>query len=255
MSNAVLTLLERHRSIRRYKSDPIPRETIETIIAAGQRAATSSNMQYGTAVVVERADTRARLAELCGDQAFIREAPVFIAWCADRSRMERACKQRGYNQDSRFVEAMLVAAVDVALMMQNATVAAESLGLGCCYIGGIRDNPDAIIDLLELPKLVFPISGMTLGVPDHEPMLRPRLPLEAVLHWERYDASHERPLFEAYDETMAKTGIYGGRQVPAPGRPAVSEDYSWREHSARRVSQPRRTTLRETLRAQGFDLA
>jgi FMN reductase (NADPH) len=126
--------------------------------------------------------------------------------------------------------------------------------LGCCYIGGIRDHPDAIIDLLELPKLVFPVSGMTVGVPDHEPILRPRLPLDAVLHWERYDASRERPLLEAYDEAMAKTGIYDGRQVAAPGKPGVSEDYSWREHSARRVSQPRRTALRDVLRGQGFGL-
>ena len=128
------------------------------------------------------------------------------------------------------------------------------LGLGICYIGAIRNRPQEVIDLLELPRLVFPIAGMTVGWPAVEPMVRPRLPLSAVLHWERYDRSHEDETLAEYDRAMVATGIYDGRQVATPGKDGEMEDYGWTEHSARRVSQPARTHLREVLLAQGFEL-
>ena len=138
--------------------------------------------------------------------------------------------------------------------MQNACLAAESLGLGTCYIGGIRNHPEQIISLLELPPLVFPISGMTLGWPDADPFIRPRLPVEAVLHWERYDTSEEEKHLRAYDRAMIETGIYKGRQVPVPGIEGEVEDYGWQEHSARRTSTAYRTEMKGILKKRGFAL-
>ena len=191
---------------------------------------------------------------LCGNQEHIAQAPIFLAWCADLARLDRACQVRGYEQVTEYVESFLLAAVDTSLAMQNAALAAESMGLGMCYIGAIRNRPQEVIDLLELPRLVFPIAGMTLGWPAVEPMLRPRLPLSAVLHWERYDRSREDEALAEYDRAMVATGIYDGRQVAVPGKEGQMEDYGWTEHSARRVSQPARTLLREVLLAQGFEL-
>ena len=144
-----------------------------------------------------------------------------------------------------------MAAVDAAIAMQTAALAAESLGLGMCYIGGIRNDPEQVIELLELPRLVFPLSGMTLGWPAVEPFIRPRLPLGAVLHWERYDVGAEAEALAAYDRAMVDTGIYQGRQVPVPGVEG-EVDYGWQEHSARRVSKPARPHLRGVLSRQGF---
>jgi FMN reductase (NADPH) len=186
MTNPVITQIHAHRSIRAYKAEPVPDTLIETIVAAGQRASTSSNLQLTTVIAVREADRRAQLAAHCGDQAHIRQAPVFLAWCADLRRLELACTHQGYTQETGYVENFLVAAVDAAIMMQTAALAAEALGLGICYIGGIRNQPQAVIELLGLPRLVFPISGMTVGWPDAEPMLRPRLGLDAILHWEQY---------------------------------------------------------------------
>jgi FMN reductase (NADPH) len=254
MNTPTITQIHKHASVRQYTSDPVPVSCIETIVVAGQRSATSSNLQMYGVVVVTDADKRARLAAWCGDQAHIVQAPVFLAWCADLSRLHRVCAMRGYTQVTAYVENFLVAVVDVALMMQNATLAAESLGLGCCYIGAIRNQPQNVIDLLQLPRLVFPIAGMTLGWPATRPMTRPRLPLRAVLHWERYDPTGEEEALREYDRVMAATGIYEGRQVPVPGAPNSMEDYSWMEHSARRVSQARRQSLRQVLESQGFPL-
>jgi FMN reductase (NADPH) len=254
MSTATIEQISCHASLRAYKPDPVPADMVETIVTAGQRASTSSNLQAYSVVAVTDAAKRARLAELCGNQNHIRQAPVFLAWCADLSRLDRACEMRGYRQVTDYVESFLVAAADAAIAMQNATLAAESLGLGMCYIGAIRNHPEDVIELLELPRLVFPISGMTLGWPAVEPFIRPRLPLNVVLHWERYDLTGEAETLAEYDRAMIETGIYDGRQVPVPGLDGEMEDYGWLEHSARRASKPTRTGLRQVLSQQGFEL-
>ena len=249
-----IELIHRHASVRSYRTDPVSVEQVEAIVAAGQRSSTSSNLQMFSVVAVADQATRQQLAVLCGNQEHIAQAPVFLAWCADLARLDRACQLRGYEQVTRYMESFLLAAVDTSLAMQNSALAAESMGLGMCYIGAIRNRPQEVIDLLELPRLVFPIAGMTLGWPAVEPILRPRLPLSAVLHWEHYDCTREDEMLAEYDQAMVATGIYNGRQVAAPGKEGQMEDYGWTEHSVRRVSQPARTHLREVLLAQGFEL-
>jgi len=253
MENAILEQLHAHASVRHYKPDPVPAAMVETIVAAAQCASTSSNMQSYSVVAVTDPDRRTKLASLCGDQQHIQEAPVFLAWCADLARMQHICALRGCTQVTDYVENFLVAAVDAALASQNAAAAAESLGLGVCYIGYIRNIPEAVIDLLQLPPLVFPITGMTLGYPSKPPHRRPRLPLASILHWDTYHAPLEDDL-RAYDRAMLATGIYKGRQVPVPGKPGELEEYGWLEHSARRASQAERTGLRAALEKQGFGL-
>jgi FMN reductase (NADPH) len=253
-TNAVIDQLNQHASVRSYKPDPIPREWIEAIVAAGQRAATSSNLQMYAAIAVTDSTIRKELAHWCGDQKHIEEAPVFIAWCADLSKLDRACALRDLPHVSEYVENFVLATVDVALVMQNAAVAAESLGLGICYIGGIRNNPREVIRLLDMPRHMFPVAGMTFGFPARVGRQRPRLPLRAVLHWEKYSPDGVDEALHEYDRAMAATGIYDHRQAPVSGRPGEMEEYGWLEHSARRVSQPSRTHLREVLREQGFEL-
>lgn len=253
-TSATIEQIYSHGSIRKYKSDPVPREMVEAIVSAGQRSSTSSNLQSYSVVAVTDGETRAQLAQLCGNQDHIRQAPVFLAWCADYNRLEQVCRLRGYDVDSRYVESFLVAAVDAAITMQTATIAAESLGLGMCYIGAIRNNPSEIIELLKLPRRVFPISGMTLGWPAVDARFRPRLPLSEVLHWDTYDREGQQEALGQYDEAMRATGIYHGRQVQRPGSDSDYEEYGWLEHSARRVSKAKRVQLRQCITKQGFDL-
>jgi hypothetical protein len=170
------------------------------------------------------------------------------------ARLELVCQLRGYIQMTEYAENFLIAAIDMSIAAQNAALAAESLGLGICYIGSIRNNPIEVIAMLGLPRLTFPITGMTLGWPDKQSNIKPRLPLQTVLHWETYDRAIEDDDLRAYDATMIATGIYKGRQVPVPGRPEEMEGYSWMEHSARRVSQALRTELCAALKKQGFNL-
>lgn len=255
MANETLDLIKRHASVREFRPDPVPPSMVEEIISAAQHTSTSSNLQLWSVIAVTDLELKARLAELAANQAFIVSAPVFLIWYADLSRLDRVAELRGYTQVTEHVESFLVAAVDTAIAAQSAALAAESMDLGVCYVGAVRNQPAEIIAALGLPRLTFPIAGMALGYPIRRPLAKPRLPLRAVLHWQRYDGSGEDAALIAYDRIMAATGIYDGRQVPVPGKPGMTEDYGWLEHSARRASKAVRTHLRKVLEDQGFKLA
>ncbi len=243
-----------HGSIRKYKAEPVPQSIIEKIISAAQRSSTSSNLQTYSVVAVMDKNRREELASLCGNQEHIGLAPVFLAWCADLNRLDRVCQMRGYEQVTSYAENFIVSAVDAAIAMQTATIAAESLGLGMCYIGAIRNNPAEVIKILELPRLVFPISGMTLGWPAAAARYRPRLPLREVLHWEVYNRESQDEALRQYDREMIATGIYKGRQVQVPGSEDEWEELGWMEQSAKRASRSIRVDLRSKLFDQGFGL-
>jgi FMN reductase (NADPH) len=254
MTNPTLNLIHAHASVRQFKAIPVSQEMIETIVSAAQRASTSSNLQTYSVIVTTESENLEKLAIISSNQEHVRTAPVFLTWCADLARLQKVCLMRNYEQNTSFFENFLIAAVDAVLAAQNAALAAESLGLGICYIGGIRNNPKEVIKLFELPKLVFPITGMTIGWPVGESQIHPRLPLNAILHREKYDGSvYEKALLD-YDQAMYDTGIYNNRQVPIPDRNGEMENYGWLEHTARRVSQIIRPELREEIQKQGFGL-
>lgn len=251
MTTPTIELINKHGSVRDYKKDPVPDNWIETIVSAGQRASSSSNLQTYSVVVTTDPEKKAKVQEISGGQSHIFQAPVFLLWCADFSRLKRVCDHQGYDIEAGYFENFMVATVDAAITMQNAALAAESLGLGFCYIGALRNDPDGIRELFQLPELVFPVCGMTLGWAKEQPAVRPRLPLKSVLHWDKYEEDDLAYLLE-YDQAMIATGIYGGRQVDRNDRDPA--DYGWMEHSARRVSKPSRPNLKQAILKSGFEL-
>lgn len=198
----VVELLKGHRSIRKFTDEPISDEMVSEIMSAGLAAATSSNLQGATVIRVRNAETRAAIATLAGGQTYVETAAAFFVWCADLHRSAVACEMGGGELSAGMTEHFVIAAVDCALAAQNAVVAAESLGLGICYIGGIRNDPQQMAELLELPEQVFPVFGLCLGWPDQDPELKPRLPLNVTLKEERYDETSDRAGIVAYDEQM-----------------------------------------------------
>ncbi len=202
--NSTIETLKDHRSIRQYEDRPLPDGLLEELVTCGQRASTSSNMQTYSVIHVAEPQRKERLAKLCGDQAQIHQSAAFLVFCADLNRCRLAGKLRGTDQiDGGYAEALLVATVDAALVMQNVAVAAESVGLGICMIGAIRNHPRDVGDLLGLPDLTYAVSGLCLGYPAQDPASKPRLPVEAVLHRERYlqEGDHSAVL-ETYDRSM-----------------------------------------------------
>jgi FMN reductase [NAD(P)H] len=244
--NPVLRSLRSHRSIRRFTSDPITEEQLTTILETAQRASTSSNLQAYSVIVVRDAERKRKLAAVCGNQQQIIDCPVFLAFCADLNRGKVVCDEAGYPYELRHAEPFIMSVIDTAIFGQTAMVAAEGMGLGCCFIGAARNHPFQLAEILGLPPYVFVVFGMTLGHPDtkHPSTLRPRLPHKAVVHREQYDSSSWKDAHREYDEAMKKTGIYAGRRTDLTSRlPGWTEhtpkgNYGWIEHSARRWIDP-----------------
>jgi nitroreductase len=257
-----LDSLRSHRSVRRFTPEPVTDEDLDAILLTAQRASTSSNLQSSSVIVVRDQKKKEALAELCGRQRQIIDCPVFLAHCADLNRAQHLCQTAGYTFDSHFMEYYLLAVIDATIFAQTTLAAAEAIGLGGCMIGGARNDPKEIGELLGLPANVFVVFGMTLGHPLWEkvPPQRPRLPMDAMVHRERYDDSAWRALHSEYDTVMRETGIYNKRRVDLTERVAGWMDktpegeYSWIEHSARRWIDPaaRRETIRSFLDNQGF---
>lgn len=247
----ILALLKSHRSIRKYKPEPIPDNLLENILTSARQAPTSSNIQAYSIIVVKDKEKKSKLARYCGDQPWVASCPVFLAVCPDLYRLDQMCRMRNYKINDRYIETFLLAVVDSALVAQNILVAAEGSGLGVCMIGGIRNNPDDVCKLLKIPEKVFPLMGICLGWPDQEPMIKPRLPEPAVVHREEYDHSGFGRLIAEYDSLIKATGLYDDprRKVPSPdGREVSDDDYSWSEHTSRRMAATDPKALRSHMR-------
>lgn len=248
--NETIGTILSHRSVRGYLGDPLPAGALETMIAAAQSASTSSNLQTWSVVAVEHPETKARLAELAGNQAHIRQAPLFLVWLADLARLTDAADARGLPRAGiDYTEMFVMATIDAALAAQNAAVAAESLGLGLVYIGGMRNHPEDVAAALGLPPRTVAVFGMCVGYPDpaRPTAVKPRLPQAAVLHRERYETDQAAPI-ATYNGAMAR--YYTEQQMKVRG--------DWVDHSANRVATPQslsgRHRLLEALRNLGFEL-
>jgi nitroreductase len=243
--NPVMQLLQSHRSIRKFKKTPVDDTIIDEIIRCGQAAATSSNLQATTVIRVRNAETRQKIARLAGDQMYVASAGAFLVFCADLNRPRRACQIQGGNFVSGMTEHFIIATVDVALFAQNCTIAAESLGLGICYIGGIRNNPKRVCTLLNLPDQVYPVFGFCLGYPAQDPQVKPRLPLSVVLKEEQYQNTGDTNGILAYDQTLRdyyKTRTGG------------IKDSCWTEEMKALVGKESRPHMREFLKSRGFTM-
>lgn len=203
--NEHIDLLLSHRSVRGYRADALPDGTLETLVAAAQSAATSSNLQTWSVVAVTDPAKKAVLARVANNQKHIEQCPLFLIWLADVSRNRRLGEQEQVELVSTdYLETFLVAAVDAALAAQNATVAAESLGLSTVYIGALRNDPLKVKELLGLPDGCMAVFGLCVGYAsaDAANEVKPRLPQAAVLHREVYGCADEAALRSAYDVEM-----------------------------------------------------
>jgi nitroreductase len=183
----MLDTIFEHRTIRKYKSDPIPDNILNNILEAGFRASTTGNMQVYSIIVTKNQENRKELCSLHFNQKMVEEAPVLLTFCADFNRFNKWCNQRqaepGYDNFLSF----FTAAIDALLVAQNVALAAESYGLGICYLGTTTYQADKLIDFFKCPQGVVPITTLVVGYPDEKPELTDRLPYEGIVHNEIYN--------------------------------------------------------------------
>lgn len=240
-------LLLKHKSVRSFTGQPLPEGWKEGLIAAAQSASTSSNLQLWSAVAVQDPDRREQIALLCADQNQVRTSSLFLAFCADHYRLRKAAEEQGMDPTGlSFNEMYTMAVVDAALAAERMAVAAESLGLGICYIGALRDKPEEVKELLHLPHGVVGLFGLAIGFPTEKVTdeVKPRIRQESVVFEEFYD---QEVSTAEYDERMK---LYYEAQ-------GMKGDYTWSARSGRRVRADQlgvRQMFGPFVKAQGMDL-
>ncbi|MED3575530.1 NADPH-dependent oxidoreductase [Cytobacillus praedii] len=263
--NQTIETLTSHESVRGFQSKPLPEGALQAITASARSAPTSSNLQAYSIIIVKNEQRKDRLSTLSGNQNFIREAPIFLVFCADINRLKYVTAKQGYTFAAETLEMFLLSAVDASLALQNALVAAESLGLACVPVGSIRNDPKAVVDELKLPIGVFAVAGLAIGF-EREGVRRgvkPRLPEQLTVHDEIYSTENRDQYLNEYDQTMISRKTYDGRRVSLAGEPEKQGvDYGWCEHTARRCTRPEtiaasaslRENLKQTLEELGFSI-
>ncbi len=189
-----------HRSIRKFKEQAIEKSDLELILQAGSRASTTGNMQVYSIVATQQQSVKDQLWEAHFKQDMVKQAPLVLTFVADFNRFNKWCKQRkatpGYDNFLSFY----TASIDALLAAQNVALQAEDLGLGICYLGTTTYMAKQIIHILDLPKGVVPVTTLVVGYPDEMPELTDRLPLEGIVHYEKYQDYQAEAIDRIYSE-------------------------------------------------------
>lgn len=247
MLNQLIDLIQNHRSIRHFEDRPLTDEQIRAIVESAQSAATSSFVQAYTIIGVKDKEKKKKLAEWSGNQHVENNGHLLI-FCADLHRHELIAEMEkvDIHPTLETTETFMVAIIDAALAAQNAALAAEALGLGICYIGGLRNNLEEVSKVLNIPKFVIPLFGMTIGYPLNQSSQKPRLPFEHIYHEDEYqsDANISKKQLEDYNKTIQQYYIE---------RTNGKRDDTWTSQMAAKFKVPTRTYMKDFVEKQGFN--
>lgn len=233
-----IELLRSHRSIRAYSDQVITAEQRAAILDAAQSASTSSFLQCSSIIRITDTEARHALVALSGGQKYVAQAAEFWVFCADFNRNQQICP----DAELGLAEQLLLGCIDTALMAQNALVAAESLGFGGCFIGGIRNHIAGVTELLGLPKFVLPLFGLCLGSPEQDPDHKPRMPAGLLMHENRYQPI-DPALLAQYDRELV--AYYQSRD-------SNRRSESWSEHIQKTLIKESRPFILDYLHQQGW---
>lgn len=242
--NETINLLQNHSSVRKFKNKPLTDEQVNHIFKSANQASSFSLLQAVSIIRITDEDTRKAIMELSGPQSYIQEASEFWIFVSDFNRNHQIAP----NVDITYTEFLQIGAVDVGLMAQNAMIAAESMGLGDVYIGGVRLNIEKLSELLELPKYVIPLVGLCIGYPAEEKaQLKPRLPKEVVMHHNKYEEFSLEDI-EDYDQEMKK--YYENRPIRAPF--TAKKVKGWSDHIDDHLERSIQPNMLSYLNKQGY---
>jgi len=250
ITNPIIQTMLSRKSIRKYKEECPSDEEIETVVRAGQQAPFASQM--GSLLLSRNRDKNPF------------KAPLLFTICVDSHRWELIMARRNWkihSQDDLFL--LVLGMQDAALMAENMVIAAESLGMGSCFLGDAPFRAGKIILEYQLPKRVFPMVQLAMGYPDENPPPRPRYPIAFTLFENRYPEFSEEMIQKAMDvmdEGYLAQNYYQRLKALIPLRgdreeTFTLENYSWTEHISRKWGQPYfPKTLIQQLEKCGFHL-
>ncbi|NEU31534.1 oxygen-insensitive NADPH nitroreductase [bacterium LRH843] len=239
----MLNLLKKHVSVRQYTEEKIPDEVLQELCRTAQAAASSHFVQAYSIIDVIDLEKREKLADYSKNPTQINSAARVLIFCADLKRLDHAVQMHHKSIAAGTLENFMMAVIDTTILAQNFVIAAESKGYGICYIGGVRNNPESISELLSLPEYVIPIFGLTVGVPEVRNEIKPRLPVDAILHTNEYDEQKYHELLPKYDEILSE--YYATRT-------SNNKSVGWTEGMAQFLSEERRTHMLDFVQSKGM---
>jgi FMN reductase (NADPH) len=248
MNDVIATILN-HRSIRHFEDKPLTDEQIRTIISSAQSASTSSYIQAYSIIGIKDKEKKKKLAELAGNQIYVENNGHFLVFCADlyRHQLIGEMENKDVIPSIESTEKFMVALIDAALAAQNAAIAAESMGLGICYIGGIRNNLEGVAEVLKTPKRVIPLFGMAIGYPSKITDQKPRLRFEHIYHEDQYEQDHETYLKQLQEYDAYISSYYEKRTNGA-------RNDRWTEQMAKMLERQTRMYMKDFVQKNKMDL-
>lgn len=242
------TILTR-RSIRKYLSREVDNQLLQRLLTEAERTQTMGNLQLYSVVITRDEAMKERLAPAHFNQPMVKGAPVVLTFCADFRRTTLWAEHRKASPGYDNMLSFLNAATDALLYCQTFCNLAEEEGLGLCFLGTTVYMPETIIDILKLPRLVFPVATITVGWPDEQPPLSDRLPLESIIHQETYeDYTPERiDRFYAEKEALPENQEF----VRVNNKETLAQVFTDCRYT-RRDNEALSATLIKALKRQGF---
>lgn len=205
--NETIQLLQSHKTIRHFDPDyTLASETLHTILDAARQAPSWMNGQTYSIIVIDDPKIRQQLVTWNPGNPHILQSSVFLLFVADLKRTQLVADHYQVDyQVTRDLQPLIVSTIDASLALENAVIATESLHLGCVVVGSVQKDAKKISTLLNLPDYCLPIAGLSIGKPAIEMRKKPRLPKEAVIHYNTYQP-YDYQLITDYDKTMEEFG-------------------------------------------------
>lgn len=248
MKDVKNTLLDRV-SIRRYEREAIPADTMQLIREAVRNTPTSYNGEQFSVIEIDDQPLKEKLYEIT-NQKQIKTCNRLLIFCSDYNKIKLLADKKGLDV-SPFTDTMdgvTIGIIDASLAMMSAVVAAEACGLGCNCIGYLRTaDPRAIAKLLKLPKGVFVVCGLALGIPREHPDHKPKQQESLIFHKNEYRQDVENMIKELEDYDMT---ISHYNRTRAGG----TTDNDWVSHILEYYDHAMSYRILDYLKEQGYDV-
>ena len=252
VSSQTLLDLAARRSHRKFRNQTVSLELLRMLSAVALSAPSKSDLQQRDIIIVRDAGLKADIAKVVTGQAWVASAPELLIFCGNNRRQRQLHAWRGHEFVNDHLDAFFNAAVDAGIALQAFITAAESVGLGCCPISGVRNDCEAVSEALALPDHVFPVAGLGVGWPSADGVISQRLPLQATVHVDGFDDTDIEGHIDGYDTRRHAVQPYGSqRQVERFGE---LETYTWSEDKARQYAAAERQDFGAFVLGKGFKL-
>jgi FMN reductase [NAD(P)H] len=251
-NNELIGRVLSRKTVRRY-SDIVPDENLlDLLVGAALSASAKSDFQQASILRVSDKAKRAAIGALFPSMPWIGLAPVFFVFLGDARRLQRIGELRGKPVRNGTLEGFFNASIDAALAMQTMILCAESAGLGVCPISVIRNEIDKVAAILELPDLVFPVTGLCLGYPQGDGFVSLRLPRSTTTHRDGYDDSNLSTDIDDYDRRRDARHSIPKEQQRSNAEFGEAAFYGWSEDKARQAAKAEGAAFPPYLKKHGF---